>query len=691
MAKQRFQAKTSAPTRSAVAAPKNTPTPTTTNGWNNWAIFLPLVLTFFAFTSSLNNKFVNWDDEVNIVENDNTAALDWAHVKAIFTSDVIGNYNPLPILTLAIERHFVGLEGTWLYHWTNLLLHLFCVFFAFRIAKSLGLSVWAAAFCALLFGVHPLRVESVAWVTERKDVLYAAFYLPALYLYIKYVQEEGQNRTKYYIYILILFFFSLLSKVQAVALPLSMLAIDFYLNRLDLTNFKEIFNRIVEKTPFFLMSLAGGLVNVYTLARNKSIGDNDDITNFTHLDRLAIGGYSFIVYLMKLVYPYEMSPLYPYPSSLDYKFYILAPIAVAAVFYGVFKLYKSGNKAVVFGFFFFLFNVIFVLQIVGAGQGFLADRFTYIAYLGCFFVAAYFLDKIITGDGTYKTIAYTGFGIFTLLYMIMTFNQNKIWENGATLWDHVLKYYPDSDMAMNNKARYTRENLHDYKAALEGFNQSIRLKPTAEKHNSRGKTYFDMGTGVEFTEKALADYNTALSLPLNKLDNKGLSELYVNRAAAYGRLSEEKNDKQYLNLALPDVIKGAEIDPKNKNAFLNGYLINSNLGNRQAAIDNIDKYNALSPDEADMYYSRGLENRAMGKTEDALKDFNDAIFKGPADIKNAKNTNEKAAKSRNMAIFYMERANTYIQMKDLAAAKADLLMMQNYGQKIPNELMKYVQ
>ena len=190
------------------------------------SIWLPLLatlaITFFAFTSSLNNQFVNWDDEVNIVENENTSRLDWQHVKAIFTSDVIGNYNPLPILTLAIERHFVGLEGTWLYHWTNLFLHLFCVYFVFRIAKQLGLSVWAAAFCALFFGIHPMRVESVAWVTERKDVLFAAFYLPALYLYIKYVQEP-ENRKKYYIYMIILFVFALLSKVQAVALPLSML------------------------------------------------------------------------------------------------------------------------------------------------------------------------------------------------------------------------------------------------------------------------------------------------------------------------------------------------------------------------------------------------------------------------------------------------------------------------------------
>ena len=660
---------------------------------NTWLpILVTLAVTFFAFTSSLKNQFVNWDDDVNLVENENTYRLDWQHVKAIFTSDVIGNYNPLPILTLAIERHFVGLEGTWLYHWTNLLLHLFCVYFVFRIAKQLGLSVWAAAFCALLFGIHPMRVESVAWVTERKDVLFAAFYLPALYLYVKYVQEP-ENRKKYYIYMIVLFFFALLSKVQAVALPLSMLCVDYYLRRVDLNDIKGLWKMGVEKIPFFLMSLAAGIVNIYTLSRNSSIGVSDDVTNYTFGDRLLIGAYSFMVYLAKLVIPYEMSPLYPYPSKLDYPFFI-APLGVALVFAFIYFMYKRDNRAIVFGFLLFFLNVVFMLQIVGAGQGFIADRFTYIPYLGCFFAIAYGLDYLAKNNSSYKTAAYGAAGIFLFLYSFMTYKQNKIWENGATLWSHVLKYYPDSDMAINNKSRYLRENLHDYKAALAGFDRVVQIKPTPEVHNSRGKTYFDMGTGAEFTQKALADYNAALSFPTNrlkKLEAKSLAEIYINRGAAYGRLSDETKDKNYLQNALADVTKGGEIDPKNKNAYLNGYLISSQLGKPAEAIANIDKYNAISPYEGDMYYSRGLENRVLGNVDMALEDFNNAINYGPENIRMAKNANERTEKTRYMAIFYMERAKVYIQKGNLLQAKADLLAIPKYGMQLPDDMKKYIQ
>jgi protein O-mannosyl-transferase len=657
-----------------------------------WAILVVLGITFLAFTSSLNNKFVNWDDDVNIVENENTAKLDGEHIKAIFTSDVIGNYNPLPILTLAIERHFVGLEGTWLYHWTNLALHLLCVFFVFKIGRKLNLSVTAAAICALLFGIHPMRVESVAWVTERKDVLFGAFYLAAFYYYIKYITTP-EKKTKYYVIITVLFILSLLSKVQAVSLPLSMLALDYFLGRIQLNDIKGLFKSVVEKIPFFLLSLATGLINIYMLSQNSSISLKDDVTNFHFGHRLLIGAYSFVVYLIKLFIPYEMSPLYPYPSELDYPFY-LAPLAVFAIFGAFFMLWKKDNRAVVFGFLFFFFNVVFMLQIVGAGQGFIADRFTYIPYLGCFFVIAYVWDTLKKNQSSSSTIFSAIIGIMLLVYGFMTFRQNKIWENGATLWTHVMKYYPESDMAHNNKARYQREVLRDFKSAIEGFSTAIKIKPKPETYNGRGKTYFDMGNGPEFTQKALADYDAALSMPefeLKKLKNDALAEIYANRGAAYGRLSDETKDKSYLQKALLDVTKSAEINPENDNAYLNGYLINSQLGNQKEAIRNIDEYSKLKPNEADMYYSRCIENRMLGDEQAAMQDINKALEYGPECIRKAKNTNERNEQTRYMAIYLLERAKINIKQNNLAAAKADLLGMRNYGGQVPAEYVQYTQ
>jgi tetratricopeptide (TPR) repeat protein len=276
------------------------------------------------------------------------------------------------------------------------------------------------------------------------------------------------------------------------------------------------------------------------------------------------------------------------------------------------------------------------------------------------------------------------------MFSLMTFQQNKIWENGATLWTHVLKYYTNSEMALGNKARYQREVLKDYKAALDNFSKSLIIKQKPETHNGRGKTYFDMGNGAELTQKALADYSAAIALPsLAKLEKKAIGEIYANRGAAYGRLSEELKDRNYLQLALVDINKSVEYDTKNKNSYLNGYLICSQLGNPQGAIENIDKYIALSPNEADMYYSRGMENRRLNNLQVALKDFNDALMYAPNDVKRAKSAAERAEKTKNTAYYYLERARTYVSMQNLGAAKADLASYKGFGDQVPPDMKAY--
>src|SRR6187402_2136650 len=179
-----------------------------------------LILTIIAFIPALDNGFVNWDDDYNLANNTNTALLTWDNIVKIFSEPVIGNYNPLPILTFTIERSIFGLEPM-VYHVNNLLLHLVCVFFIYRIFKSLNLSSLTSAAGALLFGIHPMRVESVAWVTERKDVLFGAFFLAALWYYIQYVKTDYAR--KYFYAALGLFFIALFAKIQAVSLPLTML------------------------------------------------------------------------------------------------------------------------------------------------------------------------------------------------------------------------------------------------------------------------------------------------------------------------------------------------------------------------------------------------------------------------------------------------------------------------------------
>lgn len=626
-----------------------------------------LLITTICFFPTLNNAFVNWDDDVNLLENKNTEVLDAAHIKAIFTDRVIGNYNPLPILTFAIERHFVGLEPR-LYHINNLLLHLFATFFAFIILIQLGLRPLGAAVGALLFGIHPMRVESVAWVTERKDVLLTAFYFPAICCYIKSIKVP--EKSKYYLtWAIVWFIFSLLSKIQAVALPLTFLTVDYILGR------ELKWNLIWEKAIFWILSLATGLAGIYFLKDNGSL---QDVASYSVFDRILIGMYSLNVYAMKFFYPYEMSPLYPYPSQLDIMF-TLAPLTVLGLAGLTYWLWKKGHKVWVFGIAFFFVNVVFVLQVLGAGQAFLADRFTYIPYLGFFFIVAYYVNKFDVENSSKKTTLLGIVGAFLLFSAFKTRQQCEIWQDGGTLWSHVLKFYPDSDLPWGNRARFYRENQKDYIKAIEGYTQSINLKNKPETYNSRGKTYFDLVsypdlvkklglTPQECTKKAIEDYNKALSLDISKTEKKYVTEMYTNRAAAFGRFSQETGDKNYLLNAQQDIAKAIEIEPTD-NTYLNGFLVNAELGNLPQALKCIDKYNELKPGECDMQYERAIINRKLGNEQEALADLQKAIQQAQSELR-SQDLQKRNRGKLIMGVANNELTRVYFRMGDIPKLKA---------------------
>ena len=558
-----------------------------------------LIVTFIAFIPSLQNDFVNWDDDVNIMENINLDGFTIENVKRIFhpaTGTVIGNYNPLPIFTFAIEKHFFGLDAT-AYHVNNLILHLLTTLLVFRILLMMKLSTSAAVVGALLFGIHPMRVESVAWVTERKDVLLGVFYFSAIYTYIKYIISKG-NAKKYFAYTIVLFVIALFSKIQAVSLPLSMLALDYYFKR-PLT-----LKLLMEKVPFFGLSLLFGLMGIFFLAENSSL---DDITNYTLFERLLVGAYSFIVYLVKFVFPYKMSCLYPYPKSISGLFYA-APIGVLAILGGIFYAHKKQLKHVVFGLVFFIFNIMFLLQILSAGQGFLADRFTYIAYFGLFFMVAFAFDQFIQRKPNMQTFLSAGVGAYLLLFMGMTWQQNKTWKNGETLWTNVLKTERKTTTPWSNRAFYYRD-IKKYDKALLDYNKAIQINPSkAALYNSRGKLFFDIGK----TQECIKDYNTATQL------DPTLTEAWINRGAAYASQGN-------LQQALADFNKGIEIDPTYKNGFANRSLLFNQTQQFREALADYNSYIALDPNNSEMYFERAIAKRELGDYSGAMTDIEQAI------------------------------------------------------------------
>ncbi|MEL6863330.1 MAG: tetratricopeptide repeat protein [Bacteroidota bacterium] len=634
--------------KKAVAKKRKSKKPLAVSFWKDPNRLIPLALvlliTAVVFFPATSYDFVNWDDDVNIMDNPNLVRFDWEHIKGIFGSTVMGGYNPLTIFTFALEKHFFDLDPS-VFHFNNIVLHLICTFLAYRFLLLLNLSPIAAAFGALLFGVHPMRVESVVWVTERKDVLFGAFYLGALCTYVLSLKAKEAEKRSYFYWTIALFTLSLFSKIQAVALPLSLIGIDYYFKRP--LNWKLI----TEKIPFFALSLFVGLLGIYLLSEAKTL--DDSVINYGIFDRLLVGAYSFCVYLVKFIYPYEMSALYPYPKELETIFYF-SPIGVLAAVALFYYLFKKEQYALVFGCFFFVVNVIFVLQVLGAGQGFKADRFTYIPYLGLFFMVAWGYDYLSKRYGEYQIMLAGGLGFYCLLFAYISRQQVAVWENGGTLWTNVLKYYKDVALPHGNRGHYYR-GLKQFDKAIRDYSEAIRLAPgKAAPYNSLGKTYFDSGNA----QQAVFNYNKAIEIEPEE------AEFHVNRGAAYGMLNQ-------YDKALADLDEAERIDPEFKNTYLNRSLVHTFIQEYEKALEDHNKYLALNPYNAEIWYERGIIKRRLGNDPEALKDLTEAIRLNDSN-----------------GIFFLERAKIYKLQGDVGLARQDAQRAQALGTEVDASLLQ---
>lgn len=594
-----------------------------------------MLVTVALFSDALSAGFVNWDDDVNLLENVSTERLTPENIGQIFSEHVIGNYNPLSILTLAVERHFFGIESASPYHLTNILLHLLGIVFVFRSVQLLGGGWWAAGITAALFALHPMRVESVVWVTERKDVLFGSLYFAAFTCYLRYVRT-GHKQQKWMLFALALFVPALLSKIQAVFLPLSMLAADLYLKR------PIGWKLVIEKIPFFTLSLITGLAGIYFLGEQGSLNATDAVTVADSLgNRLLIGARSLTVYVIKALWPYELSPLYPYPATLDWTYYV-APASAVGIIALTAVAYMKKWRVPAFGLTFFLVNIVMMLQILGAGQGFQADRFTYVAYFGLFFIAGTALESGLKSTTRYRLPVALVAAAWMIGLCSVTVKQVKVWQNSDTLWTHVLGLYDQNATAWRNRGHYLREQGRIEEGSKD-LQRAMQLDPdNGLLYNSLAKIYFDKGQ----YQQALETYSKAISL------EPDMGELYINRGAAYGMLGD-------LQAALQDMDTGLRIEPNFLRGYLNRSLVNFNLGNFEQANQDLTTYLKFRPDDPVILYERSLTHSRLGNHEAALRDVERSLQLSPND-----------------ANAWMQKSRTNRVLGNAAQADADALRAQ---------------
>lgn len=621
--------------------------------------WIALAITAACYLPTLRFDFVNWDDPANILENPNLQLVGkgqaWSttlgNIFDLEKGSVIGNYNPLSILSFALEKQLNGGEfSATLTHFGNLLLHLATVFFVMKLLWGMGLGRWGVFVGGLLFGIHPMRVESVAWATERKDVLFALFFFLALVYYLKWLKqaETDEKRSRTYGIMLGLALLSCLSKVQAVTLPLSMLALDFWFRRLEI-DWKFVLNAVLtaltggliflvlprtpdrepfrEKIPFWLLSLLFGALNIYTLSLQGAT--DDSVTNLNFLDRLCMGAYAYCTYLYKLVLPYPMSPLYSYPKVIPWTVYS-APLVFAGVAAGFIWALLKGKRAWVFGMFFFTVNVMFLLQIFAAGQGLMADRFTYVAYFGLFVILADYLNQRSQKEGSASSV-YGIIGLIALIFGAWTIRQSSIWKNGSTLWTHVMgQSEGESEHSLlpyyNRAQMLTQQG--DFEGALKDYNRALEIDPNnPDLIIMRGKTYFFMASSERYKsqqktllDKAMQEYSLAISKP--NITPKAKSDAFISRGTAQGMAN-------VFDASIRDLTEGLQLDPANKNGYANRAMAYMTIGQYEKALADYQEYLKIDPENANFWYESGMIQRSLQRYDDALKSLNNSIQRNP--------------------------------------------------------------
>lgn len=601
--------------------------------------YIIVILTFLVYSFSLNNEFlINWDDHLYVTQNDVIKDLSWKTIKEIFTTFHYENYHPLTNLSNAIEYYFFELNP-FPYHLVNLLLHLANTLLVFIFICKLLSNTEAAAIVAALFAIHPMHVESVAWVSERKDLLYTLFYLASLISYVNY--HNSNFSLKYIIHAGLYFLLSCLSKSAAVSLPVLLLLIDYYKTR-KLFSFRVI----AEKVPFFIIAFLFGVVAIKS---QSSTGATYMVNEqFTILERIFLATYATVFYLVKSVFPINLSALYLYPTKDNGALPFVYYASIVVVLLIAFWIYRSKEirKELIFGFAFFLITIALMIQLVPVGRAIVAERYTYVAYIGLFFIVAklYLVGKS-QSTGFFKKNAKYVLLVIGVLFSLTTYNRTKVWKDGDALFSDVINKDP-SAIAFYNRG-YVRQMAGDYKSALDDFNKAIE-KDTAYAlaYNNRGGAKFFlkdyMGAIEDYTKTILYDtgnvdgyYNRGyvkqqMGDITGALDDykKSIVKSPSTAATVYLTIGNLKQQQKDYQSAIKEYHNCLAVDSLNYSAYFNLGNTYYYLNKDSMAMENYNKTISVNPDFADAHYNLGMVFLNFNKPDLACGAFKRALNLG---------------------------------------------------------------
>jgi len=560
-------------------------------------IYLFLVaITFAVFAQTIRYDFVNFDDDLYVYNAPAIkAGLTAKGIALAFTSPHARNWHPLTTISHMLDCQLYGLNAGG-HHATNVVLHTLAVLLLFYVLRQMTGAVWKSAIVAALFAVHPLHVESVAWVSERKDVLSAVFFLLMLDAYVRYARAPSMTR---YLAVAVLLGCGLMAKPMLVSAPVILLLLDYWpLRRFEqrsLTSRKTRTSRpggqtrairrlFLEKLPLLVFS-AGSCVITFILQKRAT----GAIPPLPLSWRVQNALTSYVVYVWKAFLPTNLAVFYPHPNDtlpmweIGLAIMFLLAITLSAV------VFRKQRPYLFTGWFWYLAMLVPVIGLVQVGEQGHADRYTYLSYIGLFMLFVWLLGDVTAASQLRQRLTLAAAAVIIGALAWAAFVQTSYWRNSETLWTHALAVTSDNDVAHNNLG-YLCIDRGELDQAISHFESASRIRfHKPHTHYNVGSAFVQMNLADALARKGQSDdamihYGEAIKLVPNYAD------AYYNRGNvlfAAGRIDEAMTDwERALQLQPND----ADAHTSMGNAFLRQGLL-------KEAIAHYEQASALAPDD----------------------------------------------------------------------------------------------
>jgi tetratricopeptide (TPR) repeat protein len=586
--------------------------------------FIPYTLAavaFLVFSPALLNGFVDWDDHINLTENPGYRGLGWSHIRWMFTTALMGHYIPVTWLSFGLDYTLWGMNPFG-YHLTNNLVHAANTALFYLIALRLlgkasslrgGTLGAAGVMAALFFALHPLRAESVAWVTERRDVLSGLFFLLTILLYLAAAGADGPRRRRLLVGSVTVYALALLSKSIVMTLPLVLLLLDAYpLGRLPLRRgmWRETAIRalVIEKLPYLALGFAGAAVSYWSVASQHLLTASD---KYGWPARIGIAGYSVWFYLEKTAVPVALSPLYELPSTvslLDARFLwsIVAVVAISLALLALRRPWPAGLAVWTY----YGISIGPVAGIIHSGHQLTNDRYSYLSCLGLALIvgAAAGLMASAAAGGTVRPwltrVAAVVAAAWILALGTLTWYQVQIWRDTETLWRYAVESDPECSICQNNVGIfYYRQKL--FAPAKAKYELALALRPDrVQVHGNLGLVLHAMGD----VDGGLRQIRIALDA--SPKDPKNLTSM------AYVLLTLKRPGE-----AMSYLERAYAIAPTYVPGLVNLGLALSETGRSEEGLTHLTRALELKPDESMVHIGLARVHLALGDYEAAWREY----------------------------------------------------------------------